>query len=48
VKGIPADGKPVLVVDSELLLDFVRWQNRFSKWISVHENTVDDYINWKK
>lgn len=33
---------------SELLLDFVRWQNRCSKWVTIPEKMVDDYIAWKK
>jgi len=33
---------------SELLLDFVRWQNRCSKWVTIPENMVDDYLAWKK
>jgi hypothetical protein len=33
---------------SELLLDFVRWQNRCSKWVTIPETMVDDYLAWKK
>jgi hypothetical protein len=33
---------------SELLLDFVRWQNRCSKWVTIPESMVEDYLAYKK
>lgn len=32
----------------ELLIDFVCWQNRCSKWVKIPEGMVDDYLKWKK
>lgn len=36
-----------IVGQSELLLDFVRWQNRSSKWVTIPESMVDNYLAWK-